>query len=71
MKEQMKEMVEKLLINSGNTTNNNNNNNNNHNSHNTINNTIHINNYGNEIDTDYLKGDYLNNLLQGAFYGNT
>ena len=65
MKEQMKEMVEKLLINSGNTTNNNNNNNN-HNSHNTINNTIHINNYGNE-NTDYLKGDYLNNLLQGAF----
>ena len=60
MKEQMKEMVEKLLINnSGNTTNN-------HNSHNTINNTIHINNYGNE-NTDYLKGDYLNNLLQGAF----
>ena len=64
MKEQMKEMVEKLLINSGNTTNNNNNNN--HNSHNTINNTIHINNYGNE-NTDYLKGDYLNKLLQGAF----
>jgi len=62
MKEQMKEMVEKLLINSGNTTNNNNN----HNSHNTINNTIHINNYGNE-NTDYLKSDYLNNLLQGAF----
>ena len=61
MKEQMKEMVEKLLINSGNTTNNNN-----HNSHNTINNTIHINNYGNE-NTDYLKSDYLNNLLQGAF----
>ena len=61
MKEQMQAMVEKLLINSGNTTNNNN-----HNSHNTINNTIHINNYGNE-NTDYLKGDYLNNLLQGAF----
>ena len=62
MKEQMKEMVEKLLINNGNTTNNNNN----HNSHNTINNTIHINNYGNE-NIDYLKENYLNNLLQGAF----
>ena len=36
------------------------------NSHNTIHNTININNYGNE-NTDYLKGDYLNNLLQGAF----
>ena len=64
MKDQMKEMVEKLLINSSVTTTNNNHNN--HNSHNTINNTIHINNYGNE-NIDYLKGDYLNNLLEGAF----
>ena len=70
MKEEMKNMVEKLLINSSiNTTNNYHNNsynNSNNNSNNTINNTIHINNYGNE-NTDYLQGDYLTNLLQGAF----
>ena len=62
MKEQMKEMVEKLLINnSGNITNNNHNN-----SHNIIHNTININNFGNE-NIKYLRKDYLNTLLQGAF----
>ena len=67
MKEQMKEMVEKLLINnSGNTTTNNNTTNNTTNNHNTIHNTININNYGNE-NIKYLRKDYLNNLLQGAF----
>jgi hypothetical protein len=66
MKEEMKNMVEKLLINSSINTTNNYHNNSYNNSNNTINNTIHINNYGNE-NIDYLQGDYLTNLLQGAF----
>jgi len=68
--EGLKDKIEDLLIelskNGVNTTNNNNNTTNMTNSHNTIHNTININNYGNE-NTDYLKSDYLNNLLQGAF----
>ena len=69
--EGLKDKIEDLLIElskKGATTTNNNNNSttNMTNSHNTIHNTININNYGNE-NTDYLKGDYLNNLLQGAF----
>ena len=64
---ELKEMVEKLLVNSdGNTiTNNNtnNNSNNNTNSNNTINNTININNYGEE-DTKYITSDYILNLLK-------
>ena len=67
--EGLKDKIEDLLIelskNGVNTTNNNNTTNMT-NSHNTIHNTININNYGNE-NTEYLKGDYLNNLLQGAF----
>ena len=67
--EGLKDKIEDLLIelskNGVNTTNSNNTTNMT-NSHNTIHNTININNYGNE-NTDYLKGDYLNNLLQGAF----
>jgi len=64
---ELKEMVEKLLVNSdGNTiTNNNtnNNSNNNTNSNNTIHNTININNYGEE-DTKYITSDYILNLLK-------
>ena len=67
--EGLKDKIEDLLIelskNGVNTTNNNNTTNMT-NSHNTIHNTININNYGNE-NTEYLKSDYLNNLLQGAF----
>ena len=67
MKEQMKEMVEKLLIEKGNTnitnnTNNTNNTNTMNNSNNT-NNTIIINNYGDE-DTKYITSDYILNLLK-------
>jgi len=66
--EGLKDKIEDLLIelskNGVNTTNNNTTNMTN--SHNTIHNTININNYGNE-NTEYLKNDYLNNLLQGAF----
>ena len=67
--EGLKDKIEDLLIElskNGATTTNNNSTTNMTNSHNTIHNTININNYGNE-NTDYLKGDYLNNLLQGAF----
>tara|TARA_B000000475_G_scaffold211802_1_gene173809 strand:+ start:10 stop:630 length:621 start_codon:yes stop_codon:yes gene_type:complete len=64
---ELKEMVEKLLVNSdGNTiTNNNtnNNSNNNTNSNNTIHNTININNYGEE-NTKYITSDYILNLLK-------
>jgi len=56
--EELKEMVEKLLINNtGNTTTNNTN------SNNTIHNTININNYGEE-DTKYITSDYILNLLK-------
>ena len=67
--EELKDKIEDLLIELSKkeaTTTNNNSTTNMSNSHNTIHNTININNYGNE-NTDYLKGDYLNNLLQGAF----
>ena len=68
--EGLKDKIEDLLIEmskkSVTTTHTNNNTTNMTNSHNTIHNTININNYGNE-NTDYLKGDYFNNLLQGAF----
>ena len=63
----LKDKVEDLLIelskNGVNTTNNTT-----HmtNSNNTIHNTIHINNYGNE-NVEYLKKDYLDNLMNGAF----
>jgi len=67
---ELKEMVEKLLVNSdGNTitnntnNNNNNNSNNNTNSNNTINNTININNYGEE-NTKYITSDFILNLLK-------
>ena len=60
MKEQMKEMVEKLLIEKGNTNITNNTNNN---SHNTTNNIININNYGDE-DTKYITSDYILKLLK-------
>ena len=56
--EELKEMVEKLLINNtGNTTTNNTN------SNNTIHNTININNYGEE-NTKYITSDYILNLLK-------
>ena len=61
LKDRIEDMLIELTRNGVNTTNNNTTN-----SHNTIHNTININNYGNE-NTDYLKSDYLNNLLQGAF----
>jgi len=68
--EGLKDKIEDLLIELSKknsiTTNNNNSTTNMTNSHNTIHNTININNYGNE-NTDYLKNEYLNNLLQGAF----
>ena len=67
---ELKEMVEKLLVNSdGNTitnntnNNSNNNSNNNTNSNNTINNTININNYGEE-NTKYITSDFILNLLK-------
>ena len=59
MKEQMKEMVEKLLIEKGNTNITNNNTNNN----NTTNNIININNYGDE-NTKYITSDYILKLLK-------
>ena len=59
MKEQMKEMVEKLLIEKGNTNITNNTNN----SHNTTNNIININNYGDE-NTKYITSDYILKLLK-------
>ena len=64
MKEQMKEMVERLLIEKGNNniTNNTNNSTNNKDSFNT-NNTIIINNYGDE-DTKYITSDYIMKLLK-------
>ena len=61
LKDRIEDILIELTRNGLNTTNNNTTNN-----HNTIHNTININNYGNE-NTDYLKSDYLNNLLQGAF----
>ena len=73
MKEQMKETVENLIIDMSNkdgggigNTHTVNNNNYNYTNYNTINNTIHINNYGCE-NINYLDKDYLNNLLEGAF----
>ena len=61
---ELKEMVEKLLVNSGgNTTISNSNNNNNTNSNNTVHNTININNYGEE-NTKYITTDYILNLLK-------
>ena len=67
MKEQMKEMVEKLLVNSGgNTITNNNTNNSTNNSNNTTNNmtnNIIIHNYGDE-DTKYITSDYILKLLK-------
>ena len=65
---ELKEMVEKLLVNSGgnnitnNNTNNSNNSTTNKDSFNT-NNTIIINNYGDE-DTKYITSDYILNLLK-------
>ena len=56
-------MVEKLLIEKGNTITNNNTNNSTNNSHNTTNNTIIINNYGDE-DTKYITSDYILKLLK-------
>ena len=67
--EEMKEIVEKLLLEKSNTiTNNNTNNTNNstNNSHNTTNNmtnNIIIHNYGDE-DTKYITSDYILNLLK-------
>ena len=63
--EEMKEIVEKLLLEKSNTiTNNNTNNTNNtNNSHNTTNNIININNYGDE-DTKYITSDYILKLLK-------
>ena len=63
IKEQMKEMVEKLLIEKSNTNITNNTNNTNNNSHNTTNNIININNYGDE-DTKYITSDYILKLLK-------
>ena len=64
---ELKEMVEKLIVNSGGNTitnnNTNNNSNNNTNSNNTIHNTININNYGEE-DIKYITSDYILNLLK-------
>ena len=56
-------MVEKLLIEKGNTITNNNTNNSTNNSHNTTNNIININNYGDE-DTKYITSDYILKLLK-------
>ena len=65
--EEMKEIVEKLLLEKSNTiTNNNTNNTNNTNSNNTnniTNNIININNYGDE-DTKYITSDYILKLLK-------
>jgi hypothetical protein len=58
----LKEMVEKLLVNSGGNTNISNNNSNSNNNTNS-NNTININNYGEE-DTKYITSDYVLNLLK-------
>ena len=59
--EEMKEIVEKLLLEKSNTITNNTNNTNN--SHNTTNNIININNYGDE-DTKYITSDYILKLLK-------
>ena len=59
---ELKEMVEKLLVNSGGNTNISNNNSNSNNNTNS-NNTININNYGEE-DTKYITSDYVLNLLK-------
>ena len=61
--QELKEMVEKLLIEKGNTITNNNTNNSTNNSHNTTNNIININNYGDE-DTKYITSDYILKLLK-------
>ena len=60
MKEQMKEMIEKLLIEKGNTNITNNSNNT---TNNMTNNTIIIHNYGDE-DTKYITSDYILKLLK-------
>ena len=57
--QELKEMVEKLLIEKGNTNITNNTNN----SHNTTNNIININNYGDE-NTKYITSDYILKLLK-------
>ena len=65
---ELKEMVEKLLVNSGGNTITNNTNTNNTNSNNTTNNTvnIHINNYGDE-NTKYITNDFILNLLNKPY----
>ena len=67
--ENLKEIVEKLLLTNNttnNTTNNNNYNTTNTNSNNTINNTININNYGSE-NTKYITKDFILNLLEKPY----
>ena len=64
--EELKEIVEKLLLEKSNTITNNTNNTNNTNSNNTnniTNNIININNYGDE-DTKYITSDYILKLLK-------
>ena len=62
--EEMKEIVEKLLLEKSNTiTNNNTNNTNSNNTNNITNNIININNYGDE-DTKYITSDYILKLLK-------
>ena len=62
---ELKEMVEKLLVNSGgNTITNNTNTNSNNTTNNTVN--IHINNYGDE-NTKYITNDFILNLLNKPY----